>query len=85
MTTETVISQLRNTDLGNSNPVFSVRVTLWLMVLPHHVWLQKVWWFGNYCPDKQLKFRTLAATLTLNTAVQSFHKTLKTYDVLKHN
>ena len=34
-------------------------------------------WFQNYMTDKQsMKFWTITTTLTLNTAIQYFHKTL---------
>ena len=47
----------------------------------HHayqIWLQKITWFRRYRPDKHsLTVWTFAVTLTLNTALQFYHMTLR--------
>ena len=49
------------------------------------VWLQKVLQFRGYHPDKHsLKSLTFPVTLTVNTAIQSFHWTLLAYDNYTH-
>ena len=44
-------------------------------ILTHLVWLQRAQWCTKYRTNKHsVKFHTNAVTLTLNTAMQSFHK-----------
>jgi len=44
----------------------------------YRVWLQRYQWHGKYWTDSQsVKFSTITVTMTRNTAIQSFHKTLQ--------
>ena len=64
-------------DLEDSKPIFLEDSLAHGDALPYRVWQYKVQHFRRQHLDKQsLTFCNFAVTLTLNTAIQSLHKTL---------